>query len=126
MNDFLFMLEGSGLIGFGAYFLVIYIAFLQVPTRIGILSLKKGDAFPLHDTHAIFFTLCISMFMLVQFDNTALSAGNFISGVLWLCVAAAGALRREAKGTEMAMRNYIAAEAVRTQRNTFASSASLR
>ena len=127
VNDFLFMLEGCGVIGFAAYFLLIYIAFLQVPTRIGMLSLKNGNSYiPLYNMHAIFFTLSISMLMLVQFDNTALSAGNFISVVLWLSVSAAGTLRREAKASEMAMRNYITAESIRTAGNTFASSSPSR
>jgi O-antigen ligase len=127
VNDFLFMLEGCGIVGFGAYFLLIYIGLKQMPTRLETFNLKNGkNVLSLHHAHAIFFSIVISLLVLVQFDSTALSAGSFIPVVLWLSVGAAGALRREAKMAEIAMRNYITAEAIRTRGNTFASSVSSR
>jgi O-antigen ligase len=127
VNDFLFMLEGCGIIGFGAYFLLIYIGLKQMPTGLETFNLKKSNnALSMHHAHAIFFSIVVSLLVLVQFDNTALSAGNFIPVILWLSVGAAGALRREAKMAEIAMRNYITAEAIRTRGNTFASSVSSR
>jgi O-antigen ligase len=127
VNDFFFMLEGCGIIGFLAYFLLIYIALKQMPTRIETLTLKKGtnSSSVLH-AHAIFFAIAMSLLVLVQFDNTALSAGNFIPVTLWLSVGAAGSLRREAKASEMAMRTYIGADAIRAQKNTFARTVPLR
>ena len=111
VNDFLFMLEGCGIMGFGAYFLLLYIGLKQMPTRVEILGLKKGSngSSVLH-THAICFTIAMSLLVLVQFDSTALSAGSFIPVILWLSVGAAGALRREAKMAEIAMRNYLSTE----------------
>ena len=111
VNDFLFMLEGCGIIGFGAYFLLIYIGLKQMPTRVEILALKKGNngSSVLH-AHAICFTIAMSLLVLVQFDSTALSAGSFIPVILWLSVGAAGALRREAMAMESAMRNYWSRE----------------
>jgi O-antigen ligase len=127
VNDFLFMLEGGGIIGLGAYFLLIYIGFKQMPTGLEMFNLKKGNnALSMHHAHAIFFCIVVSLLVLVQFDNTALSAGNFIAVILWLSVGAAGALRREAKMAETAIRNYITAEAIRTRGNTFPSSVSSR
>jgi O-antigen ligase len=127
VNDFLFMLEGCGIIGFGAYFLLIYIGLKQMPTGLETFNLKKGNnALSMHHAHAIFFSIVVSLLVLVQFDNTALSAGNFIPVILWLSVGTAGALRREAKMAEIAMRNYITAEAIRTRGSTFASSVSSR
>jgi O-antigen ligase len=127
VNDFLFMLEGCGIIGFGAYFLLIYIALKQMPTGLEAFNLKKGNnALSMHHAHAIFFSIAVSLLVLVQFDNTALSAGSFIPVILWLSVGAAGALRREAKMAEIAMRNYITTETIRTRGNTFVSSASSR
>jgi O-antigen ligase len=127
VNDFLFMLEGCGVIGFLAYFLLIYVGLKQMPMRVEILALKKGsNGSSVHHAHAIFFTIAMSLLVLVQFDNTALSGGNFIPVILWLSVGAAGALRREAKMAEIAMRNYITAEAIRTRGSTFASSVSSR
>jgi O-antigen ligase len=125
VNDFLFMLEGCGIIGFGAYFLLIYIGLKQMPTGLETFNLKKGsNALSMYHAHAIFFSIVVSLLVLVQFDSTALSAGNFIPVILWLSVGAAGALRREAKMAEIAMRNYITAEAIRTRGSTFASSVS--
>jgi O-antigen ligase len=127
VNDFLFMLEGCGIIGFFAYFLLIYVGLKQMPTGLETFNLKKGNnALSIHHAHAIFFSIVVSLLVLVQFDNTALSAGSFIPVILWVSVGAAGALRREAKMAEIAMRNYIRAEAIRTRGNTFASSVSSR
>ncbi|HME46302.1 MAG TPA: hypothetical protein VKF36_24680, partial [Syntrophorhabdales bacterium] len=47
-----------------------------------------------------------SLLVTVQFDNTALSAGNFVSVTLWLCVALAGAIRNKAVAHESAMARY--------------------
>ncbi len=116
VNDFLFMLEGCGVIGFGAYLLLIYIAWRQKPTprQVSILRLKndswlnaKEKYFTMNHTHAIMFTLAVSLLVLVQFDNTALSAGNFISVLVWLSVGTAGALRKEVLLNEFAIYHYL-------------------
>jgi len=52
----------------------------------------------IYHLHAITYILATSLIVMVQFDNTALSAGNFISVALWLCVAVSGAIKREALG----------------------------
>jgi hypothetical protein len=60
----------------------------------------------LYHHHAITHILAMSLFVMVQFDNTALSAGNFISVVLWLCVALSGAIKREVQRYEQAWFQY--------------------
>jgi len=131
VNDFLFMLEGCGVVGFGAYLLLIYIAWKQKPTprQVSILRLKnysrlnlKGNYLAMNHTHAIMFTLGVSLLVLVQFDNTALSAGNFISVILWLSVGAAGALRKEVLLNEFAMYHYLSTGAQRIQKEAFVAS----
>ena len=116
VNDFLFMLEGCGVIGFGAYLLLIYIVWRHKPTprQVSILRLKnysrsnlKGNYFAINHAHAILFTLSVSLLVLVQFDNTALSAGNFISVLVWLSASAAGALRKEVLLNELVIHHYL-------------------
>ena len=60
----------------------------------------------LYHIHAVTYILAMSLIVMVQFDNTALSAGNFISVVLWLCVAVSGAIKREVRGYEQAWLQY--------------------
>ena len=131
VNDMLFMLEGCGVIGFGAYLLLVYISWKQKLTsrqisilrqkNYGRLNLKEKYLF-LNHTHAIMFTLAMSLLVLFQFDNTALSAGNFISVMLWLSVGAAGALRKEVLSSEIAMHHYLITEAQRIQKEPSISS----
>jgi O-antigen ligase len=45
VNDFLFMLEGCGIIGFLAYFLLSYIGLKQMPTALETLTLKRQQCF---------------------------------------------------------------------------------
>lgn len=113
VNDTLIMLESTGVVGLMAYLLLILAAFSQIPTRyqrwmlheISSSHLSRIDLSVYH-THAITFILATSLIVMVQFDNTALSAGNFISVVLWLCVALSGAIKREARGYEQAWLRY--------------------
>jgi O-antigen ligase len=116
INDFLFMLEGCGIIGFGAYLLLIYIAWRQKPTPKQVLIFRqlnynqfnlKDHYLSLSHTHVIMFIIAISLLVLVQFDNTALSAGNFISVILWLSVSVSGAIRKDALSSEIAMYHYL-------------------
>jgi O-antigen ligase len=125
VNDFLFMLEGCGVVGFGAYLLLLYIVWRHKPNprQVSILRLKndrwlnlKQNYITMNHTHAIMFTLAVSLLVLVQFDNTALSAGNFISVLVWLSVGAAGALRKEVLLNEFAIYNYLSRGVQRAQK----------
>jgi hypothetical protein len=42
------------------------------------------------------FIIAASLLLMVQFDNTALSAGNFVSVTVWVFVALSGVARRKA------------------------------
>jgi len=128
VNDFLFMLEGCGVIGLGAYLLLIYIALKQRLTRRQVLTLEKINYkrldpkeyyLTVSHIHAIMFILAISLLVLVQFDNTALSAGNFISVVIWLSVASAGSLRKEVLSKEFGIYYYSITKAQGSQRKPF-------
>ena len=44
----------------------------------------------------ITFIIAASLLLMVQFDNTALSAGNFVSVTVWVFVALSGVARRRA------------------------------
>jgi O-antigen ligase len=112
VNDTMTMLESTGVVGLMAYFLLILVAFKQIPTwyqrrmlhQTSPISMKIDLS--LYHTHAITYILAISLIVMVQFDNTALSAGNFISVALWLCVAVSGAIKREALSYEQTWLQY--------------------
>ena len=112
VNDTMIVLESTGIVGLMAYLLLILVAFKQVPTRHQRWMLHQTSPIPmkmdlsLYHTHAITYILSMSLIVMVQFDNTALSAGNFISVVLWLCVALSGAIKRESRGYEQAWLQY--------------------
>jgi O-antigen ligase len=103
------VLESTGIVGLMAYLLLILVALKQIPTRYQrwmlyqpSFSIPLEIDLSLYHIHAIAYILTISLIVMVQFDNTALSAGNFISVVLWLCVALSGAIKREVRGYEQA------------------------
>ena len=103
VNDFMFMLEGCGIVGFLAYLLLIYIVFKQGPSKSqkSILfdysqgKVKLSKAISLHQTHAVLYVLSVCLIVLNQFDNTALSAGNLICMTLWISVCSTITLRHE-------------------------------
>ncbi len=115
VNDTLITLESTGIVGLMAYILLIVLAVKQIPTRQQRFLIckmhgppfpqRKGD-FSAYHVHAIAFIISISLIVTVQFDNTALSAGNFLSVTLWLCVALAGAIKGKAVLYESAMARY--------------------
>ena len=115
INDTLITLESTGIVGLMAYILLIVLAIKQIPTRQQRFLICKmhGPPFPqrrgdfsAYHVHAIAFIISISLIVTVQFDNTALSAGNFVSVTLWLCVALAGAIKSKAVLYESAMARY--------------------
>jgi O-antigen ligase len=110
VNDTLLVLESSGVVGLGAYVLLVIFAVRQIPTRrerhlLGRIhsrrSSLRGVDLATYHLHAIAFVVAASLLLMVQFDNTALSAGNFVSVTLWLCVALAGVVRTKTMADEM-------------------------
>jgi O-antigen ligase len=103
VNDFFFMLEGCGIIGLGSYLLLICIVLAQRPIASQKSILRRfrrnqkvnPDAIALYHTHVAFFILPTCLLVLNQFDNSALSAGNLISVITWLCTGCAAILRNE-------------------------------
>jgi O-antigen ligase len=115
INDTLITLESTGIVGLMAYILLVLLTIKQMPTRQqrflicnkrGPPALPKKEDFSVYHVHAIAFTISISLFVTVQFDNTALSAGNFVSVTLWLCAALAGAIKSKAMVYESDMMRY--------------------
>jgi O-antigen ligase len=110
VNDTLVILEGAGVVGLGAYILLVVFVLRQMPTRKerhllarihSPPSALKGYDLSSYNLHAITFIMGVTLLFMVQFDNTALSAGNFVSVMLWLCVALAGAVRRKMMADEL-------------------------
>ncbi len=115
VNDTLIVLESTGAVGLIGYILLVILSIRQIPTRQERFllrkihappSVSKGAAFSAYHNHAITFIIAATLLVTVQFDNTALSAGNFVSVTLWLCVALAGAIRNKAVAHEAAMARY--------------------
>jgi O-antigen ligase len=113
VNDTMIVLESTGIVGLVAYLLLILVALKQIPTRNQRWMLHQTSSsipvkidLSLYHVHAVTYILATSLIVMVQFDNTALSAGNFISVVLWLCVALSGAIKREVGGYEQAWIQY--------------------
>ncbi len=105
VNDTVIVLESCGVVGLGAYVLLVILALRQIPTRRERRVLSrihspplglKGFDFSQYHFHAITFVLSASLLLMVQFDNTALSAGNFISVTIWAFVALSGVARKKA------------------------------
>ena len=110
VNDTLVIMEGAGVVGLGAYILLVIFVLRQIPTRSERHLLArlhsppsgpKGYALSNYNLHAITFIIGAALLLMVQFDNTALSAGNFVSVTLWLCVALAGAIRKKVMADEL-------------------------
>jgi O-antigen ligase len=113
VNDTMTMLESTGIIGLIAYLLLLLVAFRQIPTRHQrwmlyqpSFSIPLKIDLSLYHIHAVAYITAISLIVMVQFDNTALSAGNFISVVLWLCVVLSGVIKREARIYEQVWLQY--------------------
>jgi O-antigen ligase len=113
VNDTMIVLESTGIVGLMAYLLLILVALKQIPTRKQRWMLHQPSFpspletnFSLYHIHAVSYIVAVSLIVMVQFDNTVLSAGNFISVALWLCVAVSGAIKREALGYEQAWLQY--------------------
>ena len=109
VNDTLIALEGTGIVGFLGYILLVVLAVKQFPTRRErwLLVRQHSPPYPGARTdakqcndHAISYIIAASLIIMVQLDNTALSAGNFISACLWLFVSVAGAAKRAASAQE--------------------------
>jgi len=110
INDTLFVLEGTGVVGLVAYALLVVFTLRQMPTkkerrllgRIHSPPFRFGAFdFSIYHLHAVAFILAVSLLLMVQFDNTALSAGNFVSVTLWLCVTLAGTACSKVRGVEL-------------------------
>jgi len=116
VNDFLFMLEGGGIVGLGAYLLLVYLILKQRPAAeqrailmrfSGAPAELRDSSLPIHHAHAILFIVATSLLVLFQLDGTALSAGSFMSAALWLTVGGAIAIRKEVPASALAMRSAI-------------------
>jgi len=100
-NDFLFILEGSGLIGFLAYLGLLFFILKQSPPRQQIFMLRQGFRKGIVDevtvsrayVHSQFYILSISLLVLFFFDGSAFSAGSLISAIFWVSAAAASLMR---------------------------------
>lgn len=107
-NDILFILEGSGLIGFGGYLALVGLLFSQSPPRRQLRVFRtngigmNSEITMRYHLHALMYILSVSLVVLFMWDCSAFSAGSFPAAVLWLCASCAGALARSQRSTMLA------------------------
>jgi len=91
VNDFTYTLETGGIVGLFAYVLIMSLAFKAwipwvVRSRMDT-GLQRPEYEPLasaYEVQKVFFCLAILLIVMFEFDNTALSAGNFFSALVWV------------------------------------------
>jgi O-antigen ligase len=106
VNDFLFMMEGCGVVGLGAYLLLILLVVRQRPGWDQVIMLQRfrrksresSSLMAMNHMHVSLFILPVCLLVLNQLDNSALSAGNLISVTLWLSAGCAAVIRHEIHG----------------------------
>ena len=118
INDTLIVLESTGIVGLIGYCLLILLAIKQLPGPWERKLLRTASRPPpgsksrdisFYHVHVICFIVSMSLLIMVQFDNTALSGGNLISALVWLTVALAGSIRiRTARYEDSGRRRQVA------------------
>lgn len=104
VNDTLYTLETGGIIGFGAYLMLLAPVFWVWRQRHLAKVLAAGSSqhsvIPRH--YIGFLSLTITLAVLFQLDNTALAAGNFFGVLFWLSF-----------GCSLALAMHVRSEALR-------------
>lgn len=113
VNDFCFVLEGSGLVGLAGYVLLIGLIISQYPARsqIAVLRARYEAQTGVHEDrekfcslHAIAYIISVSLLMLFMWDCSAFSAGSFPSAIMWACAGIAGGMQARALGASAGRR----------------------
>jgi O-antigen ligase len=96
VNDIMYTLESGGVVGLFSYvFLlsVIFKAWIPAAERSMLKArLRQPGYEPLslmYETQKIFYCLAAALIVMFEFDNTALSAGNFFAALLWVSLGLA-------------------------------------
>jgi O-antigen ligase len=98
VNDLLFIMEGTGLYGLFGYLLLLvvvlharssrFLSFYMGRLDLSALDIERHRALITnYNNHSICFAISLAMLVCFQLDNTALSAGNFMSVAFWVLVA---------------------------------------
>ncbi len=99
VNDFTYTLETGGIVGFGAYlFMISALPYSLRPPRVlkrarNAPSRSHMQALNAYEVQRAFFSLSVLLIVLFEFDDTALSAGNFFAALLWVSMGATAALK---------------------------------
>ena len=94
VNDSLFILESTGLVGFAGFCCLVFSVPSHRPPRVSAMP-RDGPYRELFNLNILGAVVSASLLVLFQFDDTALSAGNLPSALLWLFAAIAAAMRNE-------------------------------
>jgi O-antigen ligase len=91
VNDIMYTLESGGVVGLFAYFFLMSLiikAWCPRLLRSRLNGLLRGPGYAVaasaHEAQKAFFCLSVMLFVLFEFDNTALAAGNFFAALAWV------------------------------------------
>jgi O-antigen ligase len=101
VNDILYSLETGGIVGLIAYLLIATLIFeawipARVRSRLDVTLDRRGYE-PLVEAYDVQRAYCCTTILLIvlfEFDNTALSAGNFFAALLWISLGQSLGLSR--------------------------------
>ena len=96
VNDIMYTLEGGGVVGLFSYVLllsVIFKAWVSAAERSMLEARLRQPGYEqlsfMYETQKIFCCLAVALIVMFELDNTALSAGNFFSALLWVSLGLA-------------------------------------
>jgi len=90
VNDIMYVLESGGVVGLFAYVFVLGLIFkawipgaLRPMLRVRLRGPQGGHLASVYEVQKAFYCLTVLLMVMFEFDNTALSAGNFFSALFW-------------------------------------------
>jgi O-antigen ligase len=104
VNDILYSAEMGGVFGVTAYLIAIGILFSSWIRNVdirnaGVSVFQEKDrnrrAKQLCEAQILYLSLSVALFVMFEFDNTALAAGNFFSTLAWITLGCAFVLRQD-------------------------------
>jgi O-Antigen ligase len=118
VSDILYSLETGGIIGLTAYLVIMALIFkvwilskVQSALDVALYQRSREALAAAYDVQKVCCCTTILLIVLFEFDNTALSAGNFFSALLWIALGQSLGLSRmmRASTDSLGIRGGVAA-----------------
>lgn len=91
VNDITYVLESGGVVGLFAYVFMLSLIFkawvpgpLRPMLRVWLPGPQGERLAAVYEVQKVFYCLTVLLMVMFEFDNTALSAGNFFSALFWV------------------------------------------